>query len=366
MTFNPKYIITTSIAQALSSIEASRQLFIELPITAKVIASLRHTARIASTHNSTYIEGNRLTIAEVREVIEDGGHFPNKEKDEIEVRNYYQALDYLDSLSKNTNVLQEDDIKTLHGLSFFGKTTPTPYRDGQNVIRAGKLVVYIPPKAEDVPELMREMVKWINRMVIENCPVPIIAGLAHYQFATIHPYYDGNGRTARLLATLVLHKYGYGLKGIYSLEEYYASDLEAYYNALTVGLDEDYYEGKRAEGNLTNFLNYFIHGMACSFEKIKSTAKKAKGMGDIDQSPLLRDLTNQQKQTLNLFLSSKEVSAKDLAKFFKLSDRQARHLCQKWVLDRFIEISNPAPKSRNYKLNEKYESLVVSHIQNRQ
>ena len=79
----------------------------------------------------------------------------------------------------------------------------------------------MPPEAKAVPGLMSELVKWINQQLYEgDLPVPVIAALAHYQFATIHPYYDGNGRTARLLANLILHKAGYGLKGIYSLDEY--------------------------------------------------------------------------------------------------------------------------------------------------
>ena len=72
-------------------------------------------------------------------------------------------------------------------------------------------------------------------------PIPIIAAIAHYQFATIHPYYGGNGRTARILTTLILHMNGYALKGIYALEEYYAVNLPAYYNALTVVDSHNYY-----------------------------------------------------------------------------------------------------------------------------
>jgi hypothetical protein len=92
MTFYLKYAITTLIAKALASIEVSRQSVTELPITASVISSLRETARITSTHHSTAIEGNRLSMSEVRYVIEGRGNFPNREKDEAEVRRYYDAL----------------------------------------------------------------------------------------------------------------------------------------------------------------------------------------------------------------------------------------------------------------------------------
>lgn len=362
MSFTPKYTITPKITHAIASIEVCRHSILELPITATMIASLRESARISSTHHSTAIEGNQLSINEVREVIKGGGHFPSREKDESEVCNYYNALDYLDKLAQQTTPIQENDVKMLHGVVYEGKSKPTPYRDGQNVIRAGKLVVYIPPKAEDVNQLMKDLIKWINDSIREEIPVPIVAGLAHYQFATIHPYYDGNGRTARLFATLILHKYGYGLKGIYSLEEYYAQNLESYYNALTVGFDEDYYDGKKDEADLTNFLEYFIEGMNKSFIKVKNQALKTEASGGIDQSPLLRDLTNQQRQVLRLFISSKEIAAKDIADFFNVSDRQARNFCQKWVADGFLKIASPSPKTRTYKLSKKYESLVLSFI----
>ena len=362
MSFSPKYTITSKILKAISSIEVSRHEVIGLPITASMIASLRESARLASTHHSTAIEGNRLSPSEVAEVIQGGGHFPNREKDEFEVQNYYKALELMETLARGTRPITENNIKTLHGLSFDGHVKPTPYREGQNVIRSGKLVVYIPPKAEDVPGLMADLVKWIDRAVKEEQPIPFIAGLAHYQFVTIHPYYDGNGRTARLLATLILHKYGYSLKGFYSLEEYYARNLQAYYNALTVGNDEDYYEGHRATADLTEFLEYFVEGMADSFDKVRLQAEKAQRSGDMDQSPILRNLSPKQRQVLKLFLSSQRISAKDIAQFFQVSDRQARHLCQKWVYEGFLEVSNSAPKTRDFRLVEKYEVLVREHL----
>lgn len=128
-----------------------------------------------------------------------------------------------------------------------GKATATPYRDGQNVIRDGstRAIVYMPPEASDVPLLMADLFAWVNEQLrTAELPSPILAAVAHYQYATIHPYNDGNGRTARLLTTLLLHRTGYGLKGIYSLEEYYARNLEAYYRALTIGPSHNYYDGR--------------------------------------------------------------------------------------------------------------------------
>src|SRR6185295_14895007 len=124
--------------------------------------------------------------------------------------------------------------------------------------------------------------------------------IAHYQFATIHPYYDGNGRTARLLTTLILHLGGYGLKGLYSLEEYYARNLGAYYKALTVGPSHNYYEG-RAKSDITGWVEYFCDGVAESFENVRRRAHEAGGTGALDQSTVLRRLDPRQRRALELF-----------------------------------------------------------------
>lgn len=87
------------------------------------------------------------------------------------------------------------------------------------------------------------------------------------------PYYDGNGRTARLLATFILHKGGYGLGGFFSLEEHYAGDLQGYYMALTVHQHHNYYFG-RSEADLTPWLEYFISTLAEVFEVVRRKAQK--------------------------------------------------------------------------------------------
>lgn len=128
-----------------------------------------------------------------------GGTFPNRERDEAEVRNYYRALDYLDTLISEPGEVTEAQVQTLHGLVMTGKAVPSPYRDGQNVIRdsASGRIVYMPPEAPDVATLMGDLFTWLaEQRGSRELPVPITAGLAHYQFATIHPYFDGNGRTA--------------------------------------------------------------------------------------------------------------------------------------------------------------------------
>jgi len=103
--------------------------------------------------------------------------------------------------------ITETHIKQLHALATTGRHSVSPYRSGQNTIRGkdNKTIVYWPPKPKEIPELMQGLVDWLNdAMARAELPLPLIAALTHYQLLTIHPYFDGNYRTASLLTKLVL------------------------------------------------------------------------------------------------------------------------------------------------------------------
>ncbi|HEX3147298.1 MAG TPA: Fic family protein [Gemmataceae bacterium] len=358
--FEPNYRINGKIAKALMAIEADRQVVAGLPLTAPMLDSLRRTARLLSTHFSTQIEGNQLTASQVEKVVEGEGNFPGRERDEAEVRHYFAAMEHVERLGRTKAALTEKDIRTIHGLVMTGKPKATPYRDGQNVIRDARSgrTVYMPPEAKDVPALMKDLVRWVSTSLdARELPAPVVAALAHYQFATIHPYFDGNGRTARLLTTLLLHRSGYGLKGIYSLEEYYAANLDGYYAGLSVGTSHNYYFG-RAEGDVTPFVEYFCVGMADAFGKVRSRAEEASRSQGTDQSLALRNLSPQQRNALGLFRRTRIVTSKDVATYFKMKPRMARKLCAKWVKEKFLAVENPSTKGRKYRLADRYESLL--------
>ncbi|WP_213804352.1 Fic family protein [Granulicella sp. dw_53] len=358
--FRPAFRITPTIARDLMRIEAMKHAIEALPITPRMLANLRETARLFSTHYSTMIEGNLLTQEEVTQVIAEDHHFPGRERDEREVRGYYAALDEVERLAQRPSEFTEKSAQSLHALVMGGGKTrsrPTPYRDGQNVIKDSKTrsIVYMPPEAKDVPALMAELIAWIN--VEDDLPVPLKAAIAHYQYATVHPYYDGNGRTARLLTTLILHMGGYGLKGLYALEEYYARDLKAYYGALTVGPSHNYYMG-RAIADITGWIAYFIEGMATSFEHVQTQASREAQAGAGDRSQLLRRLDARQRRVLVLFQRSREVTAKEIAELFGFHPRTAAALCQRWVAERFLIVSDASRKARRYRPVDEIEAHI--------
>ena len=351
--FNPKYSITKSITNNILKIEQLKEQIKNLPVTPHLMASLRESAKLITTHYSTQIEGNRLTQEQVIEVIKNKKVIPQRKRDENEIKGYYKAIQFVEKLSTKKSSISEEDLNKIHSLVENNKEVK--YRDGQNVITdsATGEIVYMPPEATDVPKLMKDFIDWLN--LDKETPILIKAGIAHYQYVTIHPYYDGNGRSARLLTTLILHKNGYDLKGIYSLEEYYAKDLNGYYNAITVGPSLNYYMG-RAEADITNWIEYFIQGVKESFEKVYEKAKLESGTKDL--SPILRNLDVKQRKILQLFENQKIITSNDIAEFFNFAPRTARKLAQDWVEVGFLVIVDNSKKARKYQLQQELEQKL--------
>lgn len=358
--FSPHYTITADTAKNLMRIEALKEQTGSLPLTPTVLSSLRQTARLLTTHYSTMIEGNQLQLKEVKEVVEKGKSSTGHKKDDKEIIGYYAALAQLEVYVAKNVPISEKVIQTLHALAMSnGKKNikPTAYRSGQNIIkdRQSGTIVYMPPEAKDVPKLMKRLVQWIK----ENnaLPCPIVAAIAHYQFVTIHPYFDGNGRTARLLTTLILHLGGYDLKGLYSLEEYYAKNLIAYYHAFTVGPSHNYYLG-RAEADITPWINYFCEGMTYSCEKVITQMQKAQSSGERDLSNILKTLDPKQRKVLELFGEYEIITSKQIAQMFDFKPRTSTKLCKDWVENNFLEITDPSRKNRKYTLSSTYKVLI--------
>jgi len=324
------------------------------------------------------IEGNRLSAEQIEEVVKHKGHFPGRERDEKEVKGYYAALQYVEQLAAKDAAVTETIIQKLHAFVMLdrypstssllrqgyegqaGRAEGNLYRDGQNVIRDGRTgaIVYLPPQAKDVPILVKELVSWVNHN--KDIPSPIVAGIAHYQFATIHPYYDGNGRTARLLTTLILHLGGYDLKGLYSLEEYYARNLSAYYVAISVGPSHNYYEG-RAEADITQWVEYFVGGMAVACENVIKHMTRSAMRGDQDYEDLLRTLDPKKRKVLELFQQFATATAAQIGQLFGFKPRTSAQLCKDWVDEGFLIVVNPSNKNRSYGLSPAYEILITAH-----
>ena len=124
---------------------------------------------------------------------------------------------------------------------------------------------YIPPEYSDIPELLDELAEYVN--TTDDHPL-IVAAVVHYQLVTIHPFEDGNGRTARLMSGYILDINGYGFNGIGSLEEYFAYDINEYYESLQMGLPALYYSGRINPPHPEIWVNYFLRMVLLYSKKV--------------------------------------------------------------------------------------------------
>jgi len=355
-----KFSFTPKIVRDLQNIERVREM-VRLTVLPPLAAEhLREQADVRSTHFSTRIEGNRLTLKETEEVIQQGRLFPGRERDAKEVERYYQALQQVEKWLEGGQKFTEGRIRKLHAILYAGKQAKaTSYRDGQNVIReTNGEIVYMPPEAKDVPGLMTELLDWMHNAK-EDIPIPVLAGIVHYQFVTIHPFYDGNGRAARTLATWILYQGKYDLGKFYALEEFYAEDLDSYYDALVTHPHHNYYFG-RHEADITPWLEYFLNGMAVAFERVAievSQRAESSGINSADQD-LLRPLDRRARRVLGLFAQQDVIQSSDVANLLGISTRHSRQQLSDWVGQGWLVVLDPSRRGRKYGLDEKYKQLV--------
>ena len=192
-------------------------------------AWLRREAFVRQAYSSTMIENPTISEQELAKAESD------LTIERPDVANYATALEFVDFMSSYANLnLDEQTVRQIHWLLMRGVRDdhylPGAYRRTTNWIEDAGIRVYQPPHELDVPALMREFIVTIRDQELH----PVLkAGLAHVHLVAIHPFVDGNGRTARLLATLLLQSSGWGFRNLLSLDRYYQRNRDDYVAALT-------------------------------------------------------------------------------------------------------------------------------------
>lgn len=212
----------------LDSIESKKRELDRLrPLPGAVVSKLDEQFSLEWIYNSNAIEGNTLTLRETELILNRGLTIGNKTlREHFEVINHREGIRYLENFLEKGRDLDEEFIRVVHEiiLKNIDDGEAGKYRR-TNVRIVG--AVHIPPNPVKIPVLMRECIEWYaaRKLVL---PVPELAAWLHYKFVWIHPFVDGNGRTARLLMNLVLMKHGYPPAIISTL------DRKKYYAALTL------------------------------------------------------------------------------------------------------------------------------------
>ncbi len=318
--FAPNFKYTNKIVNYLLRITSARDVILNSYIVPKWEISLRRDALIRAAHASTAIEGNKLTLEEVSKLAE-GRQITAERKDKQEVLNYLKVLENIDKYHEKGRITEKLLLKLHKDITHDVLENPDnegSYRAVQ-VFVGSKItgeVVFMPPPAEKVPALMKEFIDWLNSEESVGINPVLVAGIAHYEFARIHPFVDGNGRTARALATLILFTRGFDIKRFFALDDYYDSDRRQYYAALKS------VEPKTIE--TTQWLEYFIYGVFVSITRVKERVLQLSLEKHKKDTKGQIALTEKQMQILEFIIKSGKITSGEIQKMFNIS-RQAAH-----------------------------------------
>ncbi|OGY10926.1 MAG: hypothetical protein A3A58_02980 [Candidatus Blackburnbacteria bacterium RIFCSPLOWO2_01_FULL_41_27] len=326
--YTPKFTLTPKLTNWIAQIEAVKQKIDRSNILPEKEIALRYRAAIESAHSSTSIEGNPLNEKQVKAAL--AGKLNAWEKRVIEVVNYKKAWDWILKRNKRQSKITIRDILKLHALvadqllpeNKIGKLRPGPIYivdiiDGKDVVR------YTGPEASEVKSLLVELSDWLNKEKNTLHPV-LVAGILHYEFVSIHPFSDGNGRVTRLLVKLLLDLLNYDFRGCLVLDTYYWQNTNRYYQNLNQA--KKYRDQTKID--LTNWLSYFIEGF---YLVAKDLERKIEVVGITGQEQTIR-LNDNEMQILEFTQQFGQISLKDVLEILQVPERTAQRRLKNLVI----------------------------------
>lgn len=251
---------------------------------ARYLKELRQMATVASVGSSTRIEGVKLTDIEIERLLKSVKINKLESRDEQEVVGYYEALQVI--LDNYQDIgLEERYIHQMHGILLKHSIKDQAHK-GQYKKLSNRVVANYPDGTQKVifnttePRFtqveIQQLLSWTNEAIKEEEIHPlIIVGSFVYEFLSIHPYQDGNGRLSRLLTTMLLMQLGYDFVQFISFEHVIEARKDEYYKALMQGQKDRYTDDEKIDGWLTFFLECMI-GLTEQLEKKYTTYSKIK------------------------------------------------------------------------------------------
>ncbi|MBI1870968.1 MAG: Fic family protein [Chlamydiae bacterium] len=348
MAFNSEYTITPKINKALVEIERVRGFLDAVKLKDDWIADMQKKALILESHHSTHIEGTALSLEQAKSILEGKKVKGVSRDDEKELLNYKKAMDFISRYLGKDDPVSEGIVREVHKILVKGvrgeNADPGNYRKIQNYVVNSRTreVVYTPPAPLEVPHLMREFTEWINKA--EDASPILVAGIAQFQLVHIHPFIDGNGRTARLLSTLILYKTGYDFKRLFTISEYYDKDRPNYYQAIQTV--------RKNNMNMTTWLEYFVDGLRSQMTEIQ-----AKGEQLIKQDSQLQKikkigLSKRQEKAVKHLIIKDRLSVNEYQSVASCIRRTAQRDLEELVEKKIVKIvaKSPTDPTKHYVL----------------
>jgi len=339
--FKPKFTITNQINQALAQIERCRGFLEAANLSKDWIVSMQKKALVLEAYYTTHIEGTQLSLDQAKKILDNKPVSKVNPNDKQELLNYRYAFELVSSYLLDNKPITEGLIRQIHAILVQdvrgNSAMPGEYRKVQNYVVNSKTneIIYTPPAAYEIPMMMKELIEWLNNET--EIHSVLVAGIAQFQFVHIHPFLDGNGRTARLLSTLYLYKTGYDFKRLFTISEYYDRKRIQYYEALQ--------SVRKNSLDLTQWLEYFCDGLITQLKELyENTENKIR----LDLLCTEKTLSINQKKALELALEGPF----SLQEYIKLCPDTSKRTLQRELIDlqklELIEAVGQTTKRRYY------------------
>ena len=291
---------------------------------------LRRKSRIRSIHSSLAIENNQLSLFQVEDVI-NGKMVIGEQKDIQEVKNAYEAYEQIDKV----NPYSVDDLKKIHGiLTFLIEKDAGKFRNHGEAVYDGNIQIFMAPPHKMVSTLMDNLFNWMIENKDKVNPL-ILSSVFHYEFVFIHPFHDGNGRTARIWQTAILSNWEKAFTYL-PIESMIKKNQEEYYKVI---------DNCNKAGESTEFIEFMLKMINDTIDDVINSREMK------DKLELL--LSENESKIIECIKRNVLIGAKDIIEQTSIADRTARRILSKLAENGMIEIvgNNQSP-NKKYKIKE--------------
>ena len=296
MKYRPVYTITPGLLSEVERVAALHERISAAAVQVPWIPALQKDTRVRNAHSSTAIEGNPLTLEQVR-AIEEGREVPaTGPRSQREVTNYFAGLRFVEKNAQRSAVTHAEILK-LHRIlagAVMDQGTAGRYRTIR--VRVGS---HVAPPPDKVHGMMSALLDWWNIQATRISPI-LSSAIIHHRFETIHPFADGNGRTGRMLALWELYRRRFDSYHIFSIDEYYWEDRPRYYAAFV--------KVRKEQDDLTSWLEYSAEGLRMTLERVWTRIQKLSAHAG--KAKLV--LRPKQEQLLHLLRERKAMTPREI------------------------------------------------------
>lgn len=339
--YQPLFAISPELLRLITEATELRSWIGQAVVDVPWLPRLQTETAARMAHSSTAIEGNPLTLPDVR-ALARGENIGASDKPKQEVLNTLAATRWIWG-SRAGEAIGEKSLQRLH-LLLTQKTLPPAecgrYKAVPNrVADPSGHTLYSPPPPKQAGPLTRELLDWLNSSAAGGLHPIVVAAIAHHRLVSIHPFTDGNGRLSRALETWILYTRGFDTHHLFALDEFFWNERPRYYREVQ--------QAREGRGDLSGWLEYVAEGVA---QTLRSTRERIASLKISVKAPRLL-LTKRQEEVLRLIRDLGRVRSPDIEKTFDLTRARVGQIV-KPLVDAGLILREGHTRATSYRLAE--------------